>query len=215
MKISAAEKDQLQTLEAQSHILNSLYIRNKNQHRHSIWWKHFSIFRKQVNGLLNEISTTSGDSYSDQVNLSLAAQQRVNVWITKYVAAWNAAFSQLIMERRFANLGLLLLAVLARVCAITGIPSTMAAQGRKELLIEDDGSLEQILQVDAIMNDKLDAVDFGEVIERFAGQPVSEVVVSSEAVENHKPRIKAQEQKKKSRGKAGDTIGDIFAAFER
>ena len=57
-KLKEAEfsKNEQEALQHLSDILHLFHHRNKNQHRRSIWWRHFSNFRRQLDALVGEIS---------------------------------------------------------------------------------------------------------------------------------------------------------------
>jgi ribonuclease MRP protein subunit RMP1 len=215
MKKTATEEEQPQTLAALCQILNALYIRNKNQHRRSSWWKHFSIFRKQVNSLSSEVSLP--DLSSVPIGLSSAGERRVESWITKYIFVWNAAFSQLLMERRFASLGLVLMGALARVCAITGISSEVAKQRR--IMIENDKQtvLDQQPEINTapqMAEMKVNAIDLGEVVQRPS--EAKEAAVLEEQYRSPEAQMKNEsslKDPKKKRKKHKHEIDDIFASF--
>jgi len=48
-------KDEEARLQHVFDLLHLFYHRSKNQHRRSVWWRHFCIFRKQLDTLLTDV----------------------------------------------------------------------------------------------------------------------------------------------------------------
>ncbi|KAF2823932.1 hypothetical protein CC86DRAFT_62004 [Ophiobolus disseminans] len=92
-------------------LLNKLFIRNKNQHRRSHWWKSLHAFRKQLGLLLHDLEAKKKDD---------VVEARLVFW-DGCVHAWYYQFSQLVAVGSFAMLGLVMMASVARVCRIVGI----------------------------------------------------------------------------------------------
>lgn len=92
-------------LQTATHTFHLLYHRNKNQHRHSKWWKCFSTLKRCVSKLKYEVQT--GDS--------LRAQARVKHMNQVLVPRCYASFTQLIQDTQFSPLGLTLVAELSRL----------------------------------------------------------------------------------------------------
>ena len=57
LNLSAQDKAQLLDVYA---LLDTLFTRNRNQHRRSIWWKSLLQFRKQLALLINEVEGGAG-----------------------------------------------------------------------------------------------------------------------------------------------------------
>lgn len=56
LRLAISEMDmEVTQLQAATHTLHLLYHRNKNQHRHSKWWKWFSMLKRCVSRLLHEV----------------------------------------------------------------------------------------------------------------------------------------------------------------
>ncbi len=126
-KFSASDLKSLQHL---SGLLYLFHHRNKNQHRRSIWWRHFSTFRRQLNNLvsevqsLHEVPTTHlqrSKKKAQDLETKDLVSKRIEFWIDVLVPKWHSTFSQIVTDGRFAVLGLVLIAVLAQACQITGI----------------------------------------------------------------------------------------------
>ncbi|KAF2768475.1 hypothetical protein EJ03DRAFT_257773, partial [Teratosphaeria nubilosa] len=131
-----------QTLQHLSDLLHIFHHRNKNQHRRSTWWRHFSIFRRQLTCLgnemtsLHEVPTThlekTKKKFRDQ-QIRKQLDQRIPFWQDVMVARWQHAFSQIAADGRFSVLGLVLLATLAEACRITGITAAIEDLGQAEV----------------------------------------------------------------------------------
>ena len=134
-----AEQEHLQNL---CDILHLFHHRNRNQHRRSVWWRHFSNFRRQVNIVTADIITLNEKplSHVDRARkkgrdseISIQISQRLGFWQTTLVAKWQNAFSQLLADGRFATLGIVLVATLAQVCQIVGITAAFEDLGQVEV----------------------------------------------------------------------------------
>lgn len=125
-------------------LLHLFHTRNKNQHSHSIWYRHFNIFRRQLSHLtsnlttLNTIPTTSHHAQTHKKKtldpiLIARIRARENYWRDFLARKWQRAFSQLVADQRFGVLGIFLLAVLAQVCGIVGITAEWEEMGEVEV----------------------------------------------------------------------------------
>lgn len=172
----------LTTLQHLTSLLHLFHHRNHNQHRRSIWYRHFSLLRKQVSSLttsiasLNETPTTHlartrKKARDPQVRASI--QQRLVFWQDVMVPRWQRAFSQVVADGRFAVLGLVLMASLAEVCKVTGVTAALDEVGQGEV----EGVLEAFAQetwgIDGsegmvVGGGRERREDWGEVVERPA-----------------------------------------------
>ncbi|CAF9906407.1 hypothetical protein IMSHALPRED_004196 [Imshaugia aleurites] len=92
-------------LQAATHTFQLVHHRNKNQHRHSKWWKWFCMLKRCVSKLIHEIQ--AGDD--------LRAQARVKKMNEVLLPRCYMSFAQLIADTQFSTLGLTLLAELAKI----------------------------------------------------------------------------------------------------
>ncbi|KAH9860228.1 hypothetical protein IAQ61_012012 [Plenodomus lingam] len=95
-------------------LLNKLFIRNRNQHRRSHWWKSLHAFRKQIGLLLADLDGKKSERTEK-------LEERLRYWDNKCIHMWYYRFSQLVAVGPFAMLGLVMMASVARVCRICGI----------------------------------------------------------------------------------------------
>ncbi|KAJ4989352.1 hypothetical protein SVAN01_05077 [Stagonosporopsis vannaccii] len=108
-------------------LLENLYVRNRNQHRRSHWWKSLSAFRRQLALLLSDMET--GKKSERPANI----EARLQYWDKKCVHVWYCQFSQLTAVGSFAMLGLVMMASVARVCRITGITTAYEEIGSADI----------------------------------------------------------------------------------
>lgn len=135
-------QNSLTRLSTAAHLLDGFVHRNKNQHRGTRWWAPFDMLRRSVRKLLPDLdgavqraellSSSSSSSSSaapakrrktNDKGAAAAAKQpeldRVEVraqWVHDVVAVKAfEAFTQLLADRQFAQLGLMLIGVLAQV----------------------------------------------------------------------------------------------------
>jgi ribonuclease MRP protein subunit RMP1 len=229
-------------------LVDVLYIRNKNQHHRSAWWKHFNIFRKHLKTLTSaelQPSSGNGPAIEDAKHVPLRAtgQRRVDGWVDNLVSAWHAAFTQLLTERRFANIGVVLVAVLARTCWLVGATEKMIEIGRSELAttlqtpIATNYGTKNDLHITREDSEKdegiADGFDVGKVVSREqlvesdaeetvfydAVQSPSEFTTkgkkrTADRTPKSEERKKPQPEKSRKKKRAKHEIDDIFAAFD-
>ena len=156
----------LAALTAPQSILTALHHRSKNQHRRSTWWRHASAFRRQVSRLAAELSGAfaaergagagaSRDAARRAVEAAArrrarregarrSAEARVRFWRARCVARWWAAFAAVAADAQFAPLGLVLLGVLAEVCALVGVGDALGMEvGEGEMVQEEEVVVEE------------------------------------------------------------------------
>ena len=170
-------KDELESLEHLSDLLHLFYHRNKNQHRRSIWWRHFAIFRRQLNGLIEEVRSlhevptshlgrTRKKAKDKETQTEIS--ERLDFWKDVLVPKWQNAFSQIIADGRFGVLGLVLLATLAQVCQLTGITVAFDDMGQAEVekVLEQFGKEHWEDASDLPREPIVEGEDLGEVVLR-------------------------------------------------
>lgn len=125
-----------------SSLLHLLHHRNKNQHRRSIWYRHFSLFRRHLAALLADYTTLTTVPATNLERTRLKAltptlqariTQRLELWKNVLVARWMRAFSQVVADGRFSVLGLVMLGVLGGVCKVIGVAEGLEAEGQEEV----------------------------------------------------------------------------------
>jgi hypothetical protein len=135
-------KDDLSLLTHLSSLLHLLHHRNHNQHRRSPWYRHFSLFRRNLNALLSDYTTLTSTPATNLERARLKAQtpnlhkriaQRLAFWQEILVARWQRAFSQVVADGRFSVLGLVMLGVLGGVCKVVGISEGLEVEGQEEI----------------------------------------------------------------------------------
>ncbi|KAF1850913.1 uncharacterized protein K460DRAFT_273511 [Cucurbitaria berberidis CBS 394.84] len=108
LTVSSHEKAMLHDI---YELLDKLFVRNRNQHRRSHWWKGLHAFRKQTGLLLQEMEGKKSEREGK-------LEARLQYWDEKCIHQW---YYQLVAVGPFAMLGLVMMASVARVCRITGI----------------------------------------------------------------------------------------------
>ncbi|KAL1304378.1 hypothetical protein AAFC00_003380 [Neodothiora populina] len=139
LKISPQVQADLQHLSDLSHLLHH---RNRNQHRRSAWYRHFSIFRRHVAILLSYLSvlaeqpTTHLGKHRKKVTdakVQAQIQAELEFWRDVLMPKWHFAFSQVVADGRFAVIGVVLLAMLAQVARAVGLVGAYEAIGEEEV----------------------------------------------------------------------------------
>ncbi|KAI9689568.1 MAG: hypothetical protein M1822_010220 [Bathelium mastoideum] len=144
------QEDRAQELKQLQDLLHLFHHRNKNQHRRSIWWRSFDSFRREIRSLLNEVArwtTATADlrkgtwpsgakgvktrmalaqkNAARKPQLELRMQQRLSWWAEHLVEKWWIAFTHILALNQFAQLGLFLVAALARCAHLTGLTAAL------------------------------------------------------------------------------------------
>ncbi|KAK5166198.1 RNase MRP subunit [Saxophila tyrrhenica] len=191
-------KEDLGKLGHLSSLLHLFNHRNKNQHRRSVWWRHFSLFRRHLEQTVSDYQTLDETPTThlertrkrtkDEITRTRISQ-RLNLWQEVLVPKWHHAFSQLVADSRFAVLGVVLLAALSQTCQILGITEAFEdlGQAEAEKAIEKFG---QEYWVDGFQaaGRGSDGEDLGVVVARE--EEVNEAASPGEVSEKTPPAVK-------------------------
>jgi hypothetical protein len=124
------------------HLIDSIFVRNKNQHRSQAWWKPFSLLRNALrkfttlemregelkNPVRTEADVQVVDSKDVRRRFELEAQVRrereiVGEWIRETLCPWcYVTFSSLVADTQFANLGVVLVGSVSEIAGVVGLP---------------------------------------------------------------------------------------------
>ncbi|KAK5121939.1 hypothetical protein LTR85_004511 [Meristemomyces frigidus] len=238
----ALTEDDAETMQHLSDLLHLFHHRNKNQHRRSVWWRHFEVFRKQLKSIStevkdqNEVPSThlarTKKKAKDQYTLQ-RIEQRLSFWQDVAVRKWEHAFSQLTADGRFAVLGLVLLAALAEVCRILGITAAFEDLGQAEVEKVLERFANEDWEYDGSPDGQINGSgeDFGEVISR--GLPAHNIdaieysskvdptktgtlppqPVPTTAESVGKRKVVASSKVVKKKRRKGNAIDDLFSGF--
>jgi hypothetical protein len=223
-----------QSLRELANLLHLFHFRNKNQHRHSLWWRSFSTFRQQLNQLIKDISLMTdvpathlarARKRSQDAKVRTRLLNRTTFWQDVLLTKWQHTFSQLVADGRFAVLGIILIACLAQVCAITGLTAGLEQLGQAEV----EKVLEEFAKEDwglgPVSLGSTTCEDLGQIIAREPiGQHQSPATVSHVALpaENDLFLIKPSagrrkegmtEERQAKQRKKGDPIDELFNAL--
>jgi ribonuclease MRP protein subunit RMP1 len=222
-----------------SKILHLLHHRSKNQHRRSIWYRHFNTMRRHLQHLQDEVSPDLPPAWPPsrkrkrKEECEVRADQRMQLWADVLVPKWFAAFSQIVADKRFAALGLVLLAALGRMCKITGVLERIEEGADEDVRLAlakfADGEGGRALRgFDAHVNEMEEvgeeSDDVGTVVARVEDEESAEFMVDAGdgapktgLHERASPVLEvegvAPKRKRKTRSKKGDAIDDIFAGL--
>ncbi|TKA77507.1 hypothetical protein B0A49_00797 [Cryomyces minteri] len=122
-------------------LLHVMFHRNHNQHRRSLWWKHFAGFRRGLSHLLRDQesvemlkATKKGKKLKEDLEkVDQKMRERIGLWKDVYVEKWWIAFSHLTTSTQFSAIGLVLLASLSRVCHVTGIITSYEVMAEEQV----------------------------------------------------------------------------------
>ncbi|KAK3715369.1 Ribonuclease MRP protein subunit rmp1 [Vermiconidia calcicola] len=221
-------KHDLDCLQHLSNLLHLFHHRNKNQHRRSIWWRHFSVFRRQLNAyvadlhILNQAPANHLEIIRKKAKdeaLRIRVSERHALWQEVLLPKWQNSFSQLVADGRFAVLGIVLLAILAEACQVLGITAQLEEVGQLELekVLEDFGKEYWADDNEAPAAHSPGQEDFGEVVARArdvsaASEAPAEIQPASQDWSTGRQRSTESHLKRKKR-KKGDAIDDLFSGL--
>lgn len=227
LKFSKNDQEALQHL---SDVLHLFHHRNKNQHRRSIWWRHFSVFRRQLNKLLEEVNSLNEvpQTHLERIRKKTRDQEtssniseRLDLWQNVLVTKWQNSFSQIIADGRFAVLGLVLIAVLAQTCQITGITTKLEDIGQDEVekVLKRFGEEDWEAESEVERGRTADGEDIGVAILRDAhqnedrkGENLPAVLPKNDTDSASQSGISTRASKPaKKKRKRGDAIDDLFS----
>ncbi|KAG5929386.1 hypothetical protein E4U42_006126 [Claviceps africana] len=160
---AAPSTDELRaTLSAVLPLLDAFNHRHRNQHRTSVWWSTFGVFRRSLAKLARALECPiPGSSKRRGVD---PVRARVT-WLNNHILPRAfVAFTQLMSDNQHAPLGLLLLAILGQVheaCARWPPPDHPSAQQEQVARTPRPG--EQPGNTDTL---RVDAVDRGTAVAR-------------------------------------------------
>ena len=226
------DSESKQQLVSNMRLAHLLHHRSKNQHGRSPWYRHFNKFRRELKSLCKELAIDLGPGFdmpiltsdtkakikkqsatSQLAIVGRAGQQkaiaRLDHWITSgLVVRCYTAFSSLAATPSFSPIALTLIAILARVCSVTGVTAHMQNLSRAE---EDRAAEDDSDQVsDALM--RFAEEDAGELFDRVQDGDKTDSHDHGAAV---KREIAAAENvpKPAKRRKKANAIDDLFAGL--
>lgn len=222
-------KPDLEKLQHLSNLLHLFHHRNKNQHRRSVWWRHFSVFRRQLNSLVAEVQSLHEVPATHLQRTKKKAQdrqmqdrisKRLELWRNVLLPKWHSSFSQVIADGRFTVLGLMLVAALGQTCHITGLTSGFddaeVTEGNKILANEINIPEDQITKSNEAQ--VAGEEDVGEVIARYEDSDETPKVakrnVEKDAVTAKRSKSSATTSNlPRKRKKTGNAIDDLFSSL--
>lgn len=90
-------------------VIHLLYHRNRNQHRRSIWWKHFSMLKRRSNLVVQLIRESQPE---------LIIENHVKFILHKLIPRAYYLFHGILTQGQYVTLGLALIAILGRLFTI-------------------------------------------------------------------------------------------------
>ncbi|KPI41755.1 uncharacterized protein AB675_9095 [Cyphellophora attinorum] len=177
----------LQHLHATATLLQTLFVRNRNQHRGQSWWRWLAMLRRRVGELvgveaklwqsrMGEEGTAAGMAGTAVVRQAQQARLRLEEetkllhekdvlekWLREVLVpkAW-AAFTTLVVDQQFAGLGLVLVGVVADVAGFVGA----CVEGEVGLEEKDEGEVAgRHMGSDSMLVDSA-GEDLGQVVQR-------------------------------------------------
>lgn len=177
-------------------LLSTIHARNRNQHRHSSWYRHFSVFRKELIRLCEELAISIpqraaaknvSQIISEQPRRPLKirskpnkvlAERRLRFWVqARLPFTWHQALTHLIATTQYSSLGLVLVALLARVCTVCGITTALESLGDVETL-DELAAYKRHGTVDASALLVFDEFEMQNMLEEFANEDALDLLES-------------------------------------
>jgi ribonuclease MRP protein subunit RMP1 len=196
----------LEELNDLSSLAYLIYRRNKNQHRRSHWWRHFNNFRRKLHRLCSELVNVKQSAGAETVELDAKTEAHIDAWAQFYVTKWHSSFSQILAERRFAALGLTILALLAKVCGLTRVTTKLAQEQNGKELSEFLIREERVGQAWGLEND-----DVGIAVSRTIREQSDELGATPTVKSS---TTKEKKNKKSKKSSKGDAIDNIFGVLD-
>lgn len=146
-------------------LLDSLFVRNKNQHRNQLWWKPFSLLRNAVQKVMrlkrheSELQSlvpvkaaapaSAAQDFRHRFELEAQVRRDREVlcgWIRDVLCPrCYVVFSGIVADTQFANLGVVLMGVLSEIAGAVGLPQAPAAEtdNREDVMQHAQGAANQ------------------------------------------------------------------------
>jgi ribonuclease MRP protein subunit RMP1 len=198
------DKIDTQSLSDELEIIHLLYHRNRNQHRHSVWWKQFAILKRRTR-LVLELTKESRDAH--------IIEKHVKFIVYKIISRAYFLFHGILTQGEYINLGFALIAILGRVFAIfkesLGTQEDEAFEGDLKL------SMELKKKSSSLSRSNLPAGDYiGESISResllSSASMTSETADQDPSNSGTKRKSKSDNSTKKKKRKSKNDIDAIF-----
>lgn len=227
-KTSSEARQQLVT---HLRILHLLHHRSKNQHGRSHWYRHFNKLRRETKALCRDLQLDLGSGFETTSNPAKSkstkhaktvatppsmidksaerqAADRLEHWVASgLISKCYVAFTSLAATPSFSPLALTLIAVLARICSLTGVTA----------------HLQSLSTIEADKAAETDQEQLTEALERFAEEDAGELFDRAEDVGTPVPdtgtAVKREMQSAPSEGKPAkrrkraNAIDDLFAGL--
>ncbi|KAM0473851.1 hypothetical protein ACHAPX_007899 [Trichoderma viride] len=199
-------------------ILNAFNHRHHNQHRLAHWWPVFRSLRRTIRNLIDDLSPST--SLSSRPSPRRETIPPRAIWLNKhFIPRAYVAFSQLAADNQHAPLGLLLLAILARIHTAlsplsidNSVPNPQPKTNRaNDLANQDKGvtiarqELPSVTSTERINSSEQQQQ--GSKIDREATKPPK----SKKEASPSSPSI-SKDKKKKKKGK-GDALSSLFGSL--
>jgi len=215
---SSSQQDELTSI---IQILHLTHHRNKNQHRLAKWWKEFSQLRRQVSKLKTEIDEhITFEKFNSNSKRTIASREkvelRVNFMDEFLMPRCYVAFSAVLADNQYAPLGLLLVAVLAKISKVIGRYRREEMDERRVEVVEL-GERGDVDFGEALERDRVEG--FGKSKEKTDGRGVEdEVRLDKSKKKPGQPVEKAQKEvveqmpakRPKKKRKKGDAFDELF-----
>ncbi|KAM0513519.1 hypothetical protein ACHAPE_007781 [Trichoderma viride] len=198
-------------------ILNAFNHRHHNQHRLAHWWPVFRSLRRTIRNLIDDL--TPSTSLSSRPTRRETIPPRA-IWLNKhFIPRAYVAFSQLAADNQHAPLGLLLLAILARIHTAlsplsidTSIPKPQPKTNRANDLANQDKGVTIARQElpSATSTERINSSEQQQQGSKLDCETTKPPKSKKEASPSS-PSI-SKDKKKKKKGK-GDALSSLFSSL--
>ncbi|CCE93288.1 Rmp1p TDEL_0F04770 [Torulaspora delbrueckii] len=185
-------------------LLHLVWHRNKNQHRSALWWRRFSMLKRNCAQVVELLSKKKLRKDSDIIRLYKVLDDLHSRQVSKTYCDFNGV----IALGQFVTLGVILVGLLSRIYGIYGELMSIFEEKFQKLGCLDGPGIQKtkqddVLPIDNVLGFKLE--DFGEEITIESSEAVQKV---PKKLSEEKPAVKPTKKKKKKKSKSA--IDDIF-----
>ncbi|ETI23326.1 hypothetical protein G647_05126 [Cladophialophora carrionii CBS 160.54] len=216
--LSSNSEGNVTALSFAKNLLDKLWVRNKNQHRTQPWWRTLSSLRKGTSRLMaledeerrlkSESQLLGSHSRGHHVRKRFERESQLRTekeawvqWVREVLLPKAyIGFSSLVGDTQFANLGVVLVGVLADIVSVTGAPEPARRSGDRlgGTKITETQNLREVVATGEATSLRVTGPHSGELIERqYDSDDVGEIVERNTSEDDAKERQNIRSDKNK------------------
>ncbi|KAL7894179.1 hypothetical protein HDV63DRAFT_271261 [Trichoderma sp. SZMC 28014] len=203
-------------------ILNAFNHRHHNQHRLAHWWPVFRSLRRTIRNLIDDLSPPA--SLSSRPSPRREAIPPRAVWLHKHlIPRAYVAFSQLAADNQHAPLGLLLLAILARIHTAlsplssidNSVPKPQPKANRTNDLTNQDKGVAIARELPLSKNSPSTTQHLSDSNDQQQGSKIDREAIKppKSKLKEASPSSSISKDKKKKKKSKGDALSSLFGSL--